>query len=437
MRTFIATLGVVSVSVGLLAAGCGSSGSAFNDGAGNGHGQDDENGGGTFGGSGGDGNDAGPEGDGGGGPACKTSENTADLRPVYLGVAFDVSGSMGQLDCPQWFHDPEVKWKPVVEATSAFLEDSSAANIHASLVLFPAAASTKEQKCEVARYQTPEVTMRPLPSTLFRDALNAYGTAGGVGVPGAYDLPLPGGKFVGVNGRGYSWRGDTPTAAALAGTATYLKNLRGNDTESVYAIVLVTDGVPSACSGLDITATATSIHGTDGIPIYVIGVRNPTEPPASPPWSEGWNCGDNGMANTPLLPNANALANLDNVAAAGGTTSATLIDTGNEEATKEALLDEMRRIRAKSISCELTRPAPPAGEKFDPEKVNVRYDSKDAASTPLVYSPDCAATDTGWRYKTPENDVIELCAGTCSKVQGDPWAKVLVEFGCVRRTQVK
>lgn len=434
MRTVLTSLGALFLSVGTVVVGCGSSSSEFPDGQGQSAEQNGTDGGDKgFGpGSG----DDGGEGGGDGGPACKTSENTADLRPVYLGVAFDVSGSMGQLDCPQWFHDPTVKWTPVVEATAAFLEDTSATNLHASLALFPSEGDTLAEKCQVSKYETPNVAMTSLPSAQFRQALDAYGTAGGVGVLGAYDLPLPGGQYVGVNGRGYSWRGNTPTAAALAGTASYLKTLRASDTESVYAIVLVTDGMPSVCSGLDITTTATSIHDTDGIPIYVIGVKNPTTPPASPPWTDGWNCGNAKVANTPLVPDPNALANLDNIAAAGGTTSATLIDTGNPTATKAVLLDQMQKIRAKSISCELNRPAPPAGETFDPEKVNVRYDSKDSASTPLVYSPDCTG-ENGWRYKTPASDVIELCPGACAKVQSDPWAKVAVEFGCVRRTTVK
>lgn len=423
-------LTALAVFGGAIIGGCGSEGSSFTGGNGDGGLQNGPGEGFGASSSGGSGDsDA-----GGGGAACKTSENAAALRPIYLGVAFDVSGSMGQLDCPQWFHDPEVKWKPVVEATSAFLEDAAATNVRASLALFPS-EGTATEKCEPARYSAPNVVMTQLPSPLFRQALDAYGTAGGVGVAGAYTLPLPGGKFVGVNGRGYAWRGSTPTAAALAGTATYLKGQRGADTEGVYAIVLVTDGVPSVCAGLDVMATATGIRQNDGIPIYVIGVANPTTAPAAPPWTDGWNCGEAGAPNTPLAPDPNALTNLNAVAQAGGTTSAKLIDTGNPAATKSALLEEMQRIRAKSVSCELTRPAPPQGETFDPEKVNVRYDSKDAASKPLVYSADCTA-DNAWRYKSPANDVIELCPSTCGAVQADPWAKVLVEFGCVRRTGV-
>lgn len=432
MRLIFVSLGILVVSVGTVTVGCGSSSSEFANGPGSAQNQNGDDGGNVF--EPGTNTDGGDGDGGGGGPACKTSENAAELRPVYLGVAFDVSGSMGQLDCPQWFHDPTVKWTPVIEATAAFLEDATATNLHASLALFPS-EGTSAEKCQVSKYETPGVAMTSLPSALFRQALDAYGTAGGVGVAGAYDLPLPGGQYVGVNGRGYAWRGNTPTAAALAGTANYLKTLRGTDTESVYAIVLVTDGVPSTCSGLDINTTATSIHDVDGIPIYVIGVKNPTTPPASPPWTDGWNCGGSG-ANTPLVPDANALANLDSIALAGGTTSATLIDTGDPTATKAVLLDRMQQIRAKSISCELNRPAPPAGETFDPEKVNVRYDSKNNASTPLVYSTDCTG-ENGWRYKSAANDVIELCPDACKKVQGDPWAKVAVEFGCVRRTTVK
>lgn len=426
MRTWIATAGILVGLGGGIVIGCGSGGSAFDDGGGgasssgggNGFGTGDDGGGG--GGGGGD-----------GGPACRTSEQEVELRPVYLGFAFDVSGSMGQLDCPQWFHDPTVKWEPVVEATTAFFEDAASVNVNASLVMFPVAGG--DSKCAAA-YDNPEVPMTKLPSTAFATQLNAYGTAAGVGVAGAYDLPLPGGQFIGVNGRGYAWRGSTPTSAALHGAATYLKGIRGSDTESVYALVLVTDGMPS-CG--DAAGMAAKILSEDRISTYVIGVKNPAanEAPAAPPWTDGWNCGSGNIPNSPMVPDPNALANLDAIAAAGGTTTAKLVETGKTSGTKDVIVNELRRIRAKSISCEVSRPEPPAGETFDPEKVNVRYDSE-TRTTPLGYSADCAADDA-WRYKSAANDVIELCPSTCQEMQADPFAAIKVEFGCVRRSSVK
>lgn len=121
--------------------GCGTEGSTFPDG----------NPGGTSGGTSGGGvfvgdggvlqTDAeGPSGDSG--AACKTAESPAALQPIYLGFAFDVSGSMGQLDCPFWNHDPKVKWAPVVEATVAFFQDAASTNMNASMTLFPAKIGT-------------------------------------------------------------------------------------------------------------------------------------------------------------------------------------------------------------------------------------------------------------------------------------------------------
>src|SRR6188768_1174252 len=90
-------------------------------------------------------------GGGGGGPVCETVSAAAELPPVYLAFAFDVSGSMGQLDQPRWWHDPESKWQPVVEATSAFFEDSSSQGLSASMALFPAL----EDHCEAENYEDP------------------------------------------------------------------------------------------------------------------------------------------------------------------------------------------------------------------------------------------------------------------------------------------
>lgn len=412
------------------------SGASAGAGATSGSGASSGTGGGIDVGEGGLGSGAG-NGMGGSGPACESSENQAELAPIYLAFAFDVSGSMGHLDCPFWNHDPNVKWTPVVEATTEFFGDASSVNINASMTLFPSLGSSST-KCDPETYETPEVEMQALPSGDFADVLAAYEEEVGLS---DYTDPVP------VGGGG-AWRGGTPTLAVVDGTLDTLRPLRMEHPDAKVALVLVTDGVPQGCSDNAIDSVVASVGsalGDDGIPTYVIGVKDPAVAPDVAPWEEDdervWACGGPSWSagyddvDNPRPTNPDALDNLDQIAVAGGTDEAILIDTGNPSSTKSALRLAIDRIRAEAVSCKLDRPAPPPGETFDPNRVNVRYDSGDD-SMPLGFDPECEADDA-WRYEGSGTDVIELCPSTCELIQADPYATIQVEFGCVRRTVVR
>ncbi len=116
------------------------------------------------------------------------------------------------------------------------------------------------------------------------------------------------------------------------------------------------------------------------IPTYVIGVSNP-----------------------PISGAPDTTSNLHQVAVAGGTNQAFLIDTGNPTQTTAAFKTAIEQIRGGvAISCNLAIPAPPDNRKFDKEKVRVNYASGTNTPTPLTYDPDCMGTN-GWRYDDPAN----------------------------------
>src|SRR5690606_7209915 len=148
-----------------------------------------------------------------------------ELTPVYLAVAFDVSGSMGDMAPPTWWYDPKLKWTPVTEAMRAFFEDEAAQGISASMGLFP--SSPTEDRCATATYEEPEVPMTALPSPAFGAVLDDYEEEVGT--------PLESGD----------WRGRTPTLAAVQGIATSLDELRAAEPEASFAMILVTDGLPT------------------------------------------------------------------------------------------------------------------------------------------------------------------------------------------------
>lgn len=406
-------------------------------GASNGSGASHGDGGSFMPGLGGKGSGA-DNGSGGGGGSCESTERAAELAPIYLAFAFDVSGSMGHMDCPYWNHDARVKWDPVAAAVKEFFSDETSVNINGSLTLFP----SRDDVCDESSYTTPDVTMRALPSNAFAAVLDGYEEE--VDWEGSYDFPVDNTAA----GAG-PWRGGTPTRVVVDATVPALEALRTEHPDARVALVLVTDGLPQSCSNNGIDDVVDSVEAAleAGIPTYVIGVKDPETPPAEAPWrntddepvwacetGNGWRAGYSDP-DTPRPTNPNLLDDLNLIADAGGTDEAILVDTGDPAATKNTLRLAIDRIRAEAISCELERPPPPPGQTFDPNRVNVRYDSG-ADSMPLSFDEECESDDA-WRYQGGDTSVIELCPSTCERIQTDPYAEVQVEFGCQRRVIVR
>lgn len=322
-----------------------------------------------------------------GGGDCSADFAATELRPVHLAFAFDVSGSMGKLDEP--WHDPELKWRPVVAATRAFFEDPASTGVSASLSFFPA----DDDKCDASTYAAPDVPMTELPSPAFGDAIAAIDPDGGE-----------------------DWRGGTPTLAVVQGNTEYLLAQIEAAQDAAHALVLVTDGYPQGCSSAEnaISAVESAIaDAASKFPTYVIGVRNP-----------------DGKGGPDTVSNLNVLA------VAGGTESAIFIDTGDPDQTAEDLNAAIDRIRESAITCDASIPPAPAGSRFDPEKVNVSAELGGNGSE-LTYDPECEG-ELAWRFDDEANPKsIVLCPSTCDAVQGDSTAKLNVEFGCVRRDVVK
>lgn len=314
------------------------------------------------------------------------AEAETSLPRVRLAFAFDVSGSMGQLDFP--YHDPERKWKPIVSATRAFFESDDSAGISASLTFFPLAAPP-EVRCALDSYETPDVPMTVLPSTAFGQAIDAI-------TPMTAD----------------EWRPGTPTLAVLTGTIDYALSAAADDPEARTAVVLVSDGYPEGCDDNSIESVEALVQSTaDRLPVYVIGVANP---PGGP----------------------DTVSNLNGVAVAGGTEQAFIVATEDPESTQSAFTDAVQAIRRTTLSCEFSVPDPPDGLTFDPNLANVSFDS-DSSSEDLGYDPTCESPGA-WRYDDPDAPTkMALCEATCDRVRAEPGAKLVVSFGCTRRDIVR
>lgn len=354
---------------------------------------------------------------GGAGPVCESASSEAKLAPVLLAFAFDVSGSMGKYDHPYWWHDPDAKWTPVRQATQTFFADATSAGISASMAFFPRA----DDSCDASSYEVPEVPMTTLPSDIFSTAFDDYEAEVGT--------PLAGGD----------WRGGTPTLPAFTGTSAYLTGLQAENPEAQVAVVLVTDGLPQSCDGNDVqavSAAAAALYADgSGTRTYVIGIENPTTPPASLPtyddW-DNWGCGEDD--GEPCVP-PDTLGALDEIAASGGTTEAFLIDTGDPVATQAAFRAAIEAIRSQSVSCELEIPPNPNGGTFDPDKIDVTY-TVGGQTTRLDYDPLCEV-GSSWHYDDEADpSFIQLCSDTCALVQSLPAVQLDVAFLCEDRPDV-
>jgi hypothetical protein len=363
----------------------GQNSSAGGNGSGSGHGTGTGTGGSVTLPSG-TGSGSGTSGSGGGtGDTCAAESSQTSLEPVYLAFAFDVSGSMGKLDKP--YHDPVLKWEPVVAATEAFFASEDSRGIQASLTFFP--IDDEDGRCDAETYATPDVPMTELPSTDFADAITAI-------TPQSED----------------EWRGGTPTLAVIDGTIAFLEPLVAENPNAHYAIVLVTDGYPNGCDDDTIASVEAAVAAvSDTIPTYVIGVENPEGGP-------------------------DVTTNLTTIAEAGGTEKYFKISTGDPNATQKMFQEAILGIREQTISCVVEIPPPPAGKTFDAGKVNVTL-KVGGTPTQFGYDPTCTS-ENAWRYDDEAAPTqIELCESTCGVVQGALEATLDVEFGCERRVILK
>lgn len=94
----------------------------------------------------------------------------------------------------------------------------------------------------------------------------------------------------------------------------------------------------------------------------------------------------------------------------------------------------MQVISEATIACEYEIPAPPEGEDFDKDRVNVEFDDGSGSTLEIGRvdsQSDCAGVSDGWYYDDPNMpSTIVVCPQTCERIQGFESASVAVKFGC-------
>jgi hypothetical protein len=330
--------------------------------------------------------------------ACATSSTDTRLTPANLVVMYDKSGSMGNLkDDPSF--DPNKRWIPISTGMKDFFADPRSSTMNASLQFFPlggSESSAPEAQIEAAcgyDYANPRVRLTSLTkSQAFVMAIDTTQPSGG-----------------------------TPTLPALRGAIRYAKTVATDHPGDKTAVVLVTDGEPGmivppsnnfgpGCNGNTIDNVAAearaAYQGSPSIATYVIGI------------------GD--------------LQNLNNVAVAGGTKRAFIIDANNPATTKDVFQTALEDIRAKNLTCDFAMPSPGKDQKINPKSFNVVYQRANNKYDILAYNQDC--TDgRGWKYDNAETPTtVTLCEATCKQVQSDNGGKLKLAFGCAtEKSQLK
>jgi hypothetical protein len=128
-----------------------------------------------------------------------------------------------------------------------------------------------------------------------------------------------------------------------------------------------------------------------------------------------------------------SLQNLNQIAAAGGTNQAYLVESGGGA----EILQALNRIRNDAqIPCSLQLPVT-TGAALDLDRVNVVYADSGCAMTTIPMVPNLAAcnpTVGGWYYDDPtQARSIRLCDTSCTLVSA-PGGELSLSVGC--QTQI-
>jgi hypothetical protein len=338
------------------------------------------------------------------GGACASSHFEGKLSPLDIYIMLDKSGSM----------DDDNKWVNTTNALQTFVQSPEVAGIGVGLQLFPingppppacnqctdcncifacgcnsctcinnvCTCSGTVDSCAVSDYATAAVEIAPLPgnASAIIDVLNQTNPQGG-----------------------------TPTRPSLEGAISHARDWALSNPDHKVVVVFATDGEPSTslCAPNTIPdaqqVAQDGLNGTPSIPTYVIGV---------------------GLS----------LTSLNAIAAAGGTGTAYIIDSGGN--TTQQFIDAMNDIRESAgLDCEYQIPEPLPGEMIDFTKVNVQYIPGDGGPPEDILhaktAADCDPLHGGWYYDDNNNPTkILMCPATCAKIENDNQGKIDILLGC-------
>jgi len=371
-KKFVSTAVAYLLSAGVVVIACGGDSSSGDDLPPPGSGEDASVG--SDGSPSGDGDGSSNPGDGGPGgrDVCASASPPNVPGPLNVVVMLDHSGSMGNDS-----GEPNLanRWAPVTAALNMLFADPQAGGMKASLRDYPTPAASNE--CDPV-YDKPQVPLTLLPNpTAFKNSITSDGA------------PV----------------GNSTLMPALEGAVAYAK-AQGSKT----VILFVTDGLPDEPAPpkgpcretyAQVQSIAKSAATVSGIKTYVLG------------------------AGTSAYH-----AEIDKLAADGGTGKALWINIKDPHGTEQELLGKLAQERSPVVTCSITVPNAPSGKTFDYNAVDVTITPDQGQPTKVPYSPSCEG-GLGWQYDNAQAPKkILLCATTCSTIKSAS-TKTTASFACV------
>jgi len=265
------------------------------------------------------------------------------------------------------------KWQSVTSALSGFVAANASPDLGMGLQYFPLPGA---DVCDYQAYMSPEVPIAPLDQ-------NASAITGSLAA--------------------HTPDGETPTLPALQGAFAYAQAWIAAHPDHTAVVVLATDGEPNVCASTITNvsqAASVAYNNPPHVRTFVIGVGK-------------------------------SLTSLDEVAVAGGSDHAFLVDDASQS-TQQQFLAALTEIRGTALPCELPIPQPEGGT-IDYNRVNVIYSSgADEDILPRVAdAAACVQTPSGWYYDdTGGARRVVLCPQACESVRSDTQGRVDLVFGC-------
>jgi hypothetical protein len=254
-------------------------------------------------------------------------------------------------------------WLQVTDAFAQFLNDPASAGIGVGIQYFG-------RNCDPAFYATPRVPIAPLPGNV---------------MPIQQSYPI-----IPIE--------STPTQPALQGAIMHARDWQNSHPDHKVVVLLTTDGEPTECdstvAGVSQVA-AEGLSGSPSIPTYVLGM---------------------GLS----------LTNLHEIARAGGTGQAFIVDPNSQQALTQA----MNAIRGAALPCDYVLPN---GGNVDPSKVNIDFTPPGAPPQRLPNVGDASrcSGSGGWYYDNPQAPTRAIvCPESCSSFNVQTGSQVDVILGC-------
>jgi hypothetical protein len=292
------------------------------------------------------------------GDVCNASMTAAQQVPVDVYMMIDQSLSMVALD-----DAGNSRWDDVIGALTQFVQSPDSAGLNVGVQYF--GLGLAGSSCEPSDYAVPEVEIGSLPSNATA-LINSFAAHGPSSV--------------------------TPTLPAIQGAVQHAQAFKMSNPSHSVVVLLVTDGEPDFCGadllGDSVNAAAAGVAAMPSIATYVLGVGT-------------------------------SLDNLNQIAMAGGTGQAYIVDGTSNISTQ--VVTALNKIRGNAaLPCEFQIPPPDPGMKFDFTKVNLSYVPPGGQSTVVPYAADptaCNAAALAWHYDDPSRPTkILLCDNTCKAV---------------------